>query len=576
MLALATVSSLDVGAIVMTVVGGLALFLYGMDQMTDALKFLAGDRMKSALAKLTGNRVKGIFAGAFVTSIIQSSSVTTVLVVGFISAGLMTFRQSIGVILGADIGTTVTAQIVAFKVTQYALVLVSIGFAMLFASRREWVRQFGHMVMGLGLIFFGMHLMGEGTSPLRDYEPFIRLMQQMDNPLMAILVSALFTGLIQSSSATIGVVIVLASQGLVSLETGVSLVFGANIGTCITAVLASIGKPREAVRAALVHILFKIVGVLIWIAFIDQLAELSRWMSPSKPELEGLDRLAADTPRQIANVHTIFNVANTLIFVGFVTPIEKMMYRIVPEPEVVTPKERMSKHLDPIVLRTPALALDIVRVELGRLGASALHMVRESLDPVLKGPQEELDRLQAMDVDVDDMHAEIVAYLGRLSKENLTDHQSELLHDYLAEANYFESIADMIQTNLVEAGSKRVSHHVEISPATEALLAKLHMKTVWSVAESLGALVESNRERARDVLAAKKSVNSLADDAGSHLATRLAAEEPNRMATFRIESDIIETLKRIYYFAKRIARVVAEADVTDDRDDPPSETTEAT
>ena len=324
-----TTNALEVGTIIMGLIGGLAIFLYGMEQMTDALKLVAGSGMKNLLAQLTTNRFKAAFAGAFVTAAIQSSSVTTVIVVGFISAGLMSLSQSIGIIMGANIGTTVTAQIVAFKVTKYALVLVAAGFAMLFFLKNEKMQHYGHMIMGLGLVFFGMELMSGATRPLRTYQPFIDLMQQMDNPITGILISAAFTGLIQSSSATTGVIIVLASQGFISLEAGIALIFGANIGTCVTALLATIGKPREAIQAAMVHIVFNILGVVIWFGLIGHLSQLIRAISPVATHLEGISRLAAETPRQIANAHTVFNIVNTLIFLGFTAPIGRLVQRLV-------------------------------------------------------------------------------------------------------------------------------------------------------------------------------------------------------------------------------------------------------
>ena len=261
-------------------IGGLALFLYGMEKMAEALKSVAGNGLKSILARLTNSRIVGLLTGAFVTAVIQSSSVTTVMLVGFVSAGLMSLSQAIGVILGADIGTTITAQIVAFKVTKYALLLVAAGFALLFTSKSDTTKQYGNLIMGLGLIFFGMGVMSDGMYPLRTYQPFIELMQNVSNPLIGILVAALFTGLVQSSSAAMGVVIALALQGLISLEGGIALALGANIGTCITAGLAAIGKPREAVRVALAHVTFKIVGVLLIIPFIPYFAEFVRYISP--------------------------------------------------------------------------------------------------------------------------------------------------------------------------------------------------------------------------------------------------------------------------------------------------------
>ena len=324
--------------------GGLALFLFGMEQMANALKAVAGERMKVILAKLTTNRFMGAITGAFVTAVIQSSSVTTVLVVGFISAGLMSMSQSIGVIMGANIGTTITAQIVAFKVTKYAMLMIAIGFSGLFFSKKEQIRHYGGMLMGLGLIFFGMGIMSEAMSPLRTYQPFLDLMVRMENPFIGILIAALFTALVQSSSATTGIVIVMASQGFITLPAGIALAFGANIGTCVTAMLASIGKPREAVRAALVHVFFNVAGVLVWLAFIPNLAEIVLLISPVSADLPEAARLAADTPRQIANAHTIFNIANTLLFIGFVGVFASVVEKLVPD----KPPGRGAHHQTPL------------------------------------------------------------------------------------------------------------------------------------------------------------------------------------------------------------------------------------
>ena len=556
-----TNDALQIGTIAMGLFGGLALFLYGMDQMSDALKLVAGDGMKKVLAKLTTNRFTGVIAGAFVTAVIQSSSITTVLVVGFVSAGLMTFAQSTGVIMGANVGTTITAQIVAFKVTQYALVLVAVGFAMLFCMKNEKVKHYGHMIMGLGLVFFGMQLMSDGTKPLRTYEPFIQMMHSMDNPLMAILLSAAFTGLVQSSSATTGIVIVLASQGFVSLDAGIALIFGANIGTCVTAMLAAIGKTREAVRAAVIHVIFNVAGVVLWFGLIGQLGDFVTRISPSYAALAGTEKLAAETPRQIANAHTIFNVTNALVFVWLTGPIGWLACRIVPDRAEVPRQTARPRYLDDLLIQTPSLAMDIVRMELGRLGAAAIRMVRGALNTVIRGEEEELVKLEQMDNDVDQLHGAIVTYLGRLSQENLSDRQAEQLHDYLAAANYIENIGDMIETNLVDAGRERLEHHLEISEQTEHVLELLHRKVAWSVERAVRALVENDASIAAEVMSVKDEINLLAGEAEKHLSRRLAADEPQRLVAFRLESEIMEYLKRMYYFAKRIAKVVGEEDL---------------
>ncbi len=558
--AVSTVDTLQVGSIIMGLVGGLALFLFGMDQMTEALKSIAGGGMKSLLTRLTTNRLKAVFAGAFVTAVIQSSSVTTVLVVGFISAGLLTLPQSIGIILGADIGTTITAQIIAFKITKYALLLIAIGFGFLFLAARKRVKQYGTMVMGLGLIFFGMELMSDSTQPLRTYQPFIDLMRGLDNPIIGVLIGMIFTGLIQSSSATMGIIIVLASQGFITLEAGIALAFGANIGTCMTALLAAIGQPREAVQAAVVHVLFKVVGVMLWFGFIDQLAALVRWISPTVPELTGIAKIAAEAPRQIANAHTVFNVANTFIFIWFTKPLTTLMQRLIPERPLLGPQPIRSKYLDEHLLETPELALDRVRLELGRLGQCTLRMLQEALPTIFLGSDEDLEKLAEMDDDVDALHGAIITYLGRLSQENLIGRYSTQLSNYIAVANNIESIGDMIETNLVETGSARLEHQVQMSLATQEVLSTLHQEVVWAVEAVLEALDRSDRSLAGEVIAAKPTINRLADQAQEHLAQRLAAHEPNRLNAFRIETEIIEYLKRVYYFTKRIAKVVADAD----------------
>jgi phosphate:Na+ symporter len=551
---------LDVAGIVIGLLGGLAFFLFGLDQMTDALKVVAGARMRGILARVTQNRFKGLMAGAFVTAIIQSSSVTTVLLVGFITAGLMTLQQSIGVIFGANIGTTVTAQIVAFKATQYAMLLVIGGFGMQFVSKDLRVRRWGHVLLGLGMVFFGMELMSDAARPLRSYQPFIDFMEGMDSPYLGILAGAGFTALVQSSSATMGIVIVLATQGFITLEVGIALAFGANIGTCITALLAGIGKPVEAKRAAAVHILFNVVGVLLWVAFIDQLAEFCRWFSPAAAGLEGTDRLAAEVPRQVANAHTVFNLANTFLLIWFTRPFAWLVERLVREPPEQLPGKLRPKYLDDLLLDTPGIALDRVRLELGRLGTLSLRMLDAAPRAILEGSRSDLDALQKMDDDLDVLHGAVVKYLGELSQRDISKDESKELGDLLAAANYIENIGDMIETSLFEAGTERVAANVVVSEGTRTLMRAFFVRVEGLVKQALDALTDDDPIAAAAVIDAKAEVNQLALDAEAHLTARLVADAPNRLAAFRLESDVVENLKRVYYFAKRIARIVADAE----------------
>ncbi|MBK1631852.1 NAD+ kinase [Thiohalocapsa halophila] len=537
--------------------GGLALFLFGMEQMADALKAVAGDRMKDILARLTTNRVMGALTGAFVTAVINSSSVTTVLLVGFISAGLMSLAQSVGVIMGANIGSTFTAQLIAFKVTKAALVMIGIGFLMMFVGKRERIRQYGAMIMGLGLVFFGMSVMSDAMAPLRTYEPFLDVMEEMENPLIGIAVAALFTGLIQSSAATTGIVIVMASQGLVNLPTGIALAFGANIGTCATAALAAIGKPREAVRAAVVHVLFNVAGVLVWVGFIDQLAEFVRWISPQYPDLSGKERLAAEVPRQIANAHTMFNVANTLLFLSFTGQFARLAEWLVPdkpleEEDLVV----RAKYLDDVLLTTPSLALDRVRLETLHMGERVQEMMERIMPAILSGNKEQLHDIERMDDDVDMLHAQIIDYLGKISRLTLTETQTGELIRLMEAVNELENIGDVIETNLIVLGHERIDEGVSISQPTREVLTNFHYAVNRAVECAVQAVAQNNQLAARTVISMKQEINRIAESAAAHQAQRLVAEEPNRIRTYTIEVDIIEKLKRIYYFAKRMAKTV--------------------
>ncbi|MCU7929602.1 MAG: Na/Pi cotransporter family protein [Candidatus Thiodiazotropha sp. (ex Codakia rugifera)] len=560
-----TEKGIEWGVMGMKLFGGLALFLFGMEQMADALKAVAGERMKGILAKLTSNRFMGAATGAFVTAVIQSSSVTTVLVVGFITAGLMSLSQSIGVIMGANIGTTITAQIVAFKVTKAALLMIGVGFSMLFASKQERIKHYGAMLMGLGLVFFGMSVMSDAMKPLRTYQPFLDLMISMENPLIGIMVAAGFTGLIQSSSATTGIVIVMASQGFITLPAGIALAFGANVGTCVTAMLASIGKPREAVRAAMVHVIFNIAGVLVWLMFIPQLAEFVTSFSPSHPELSGIERLGAETPRQIANAHTIFNIANTFLFIWFTAQLARVVEWLIPDRLLEEEGLAVSaKYLDDELLSTPSLALDRVRLEVLHMGEKVQDMLSQIMPAILTGDRKSLDGVAQLDDEVDILYEQIIDYLGKISKQSMTDGQTAEFLGLMEAVGDLENIGDTIETNMVALGHERIDHGFSISEPTKNVLNGFHKVVRKSVDGAVQAVSQVNSEVAQSVIAMKNEINKMADSAAVHQASRLVAEEPNRIAAYTTEVDIIEKQKRIYYFAKRMAKSVIPADEIDE------------
>lgn len=539
----------------MELLGGLALFLFGMEQMSDGLKAAAGDQMKTLLSKLTKTRFSAAATGAFVTSVIQSSSVTTVLVVGFVSAGLMTLSQSIGVIMGANIGTTITAQIVAFKVEKAALIMIAVGFGMLFLSKNDRIRQYGNMLMGLGLIFFGMGIMSEGMTPLRSYEPFIQLMASMERPLLGILVAAVFTALVQSSSATTGIVIVMASQGFISLPAGIALAFGANVGTCITAILASIGKPTEARRASMVHVIFNVAGVLLWLLFIPQLANLVAQFSPVAGNLTGTEKLAAEVPRQIANAHTIFNIANTLIFIGFTTQLGRIVEKLVPERVEVGKAIIKPKYLDDALIDTPALALDRVRLELGHLASITETMLEQIKQAFQERDGNKFDEVAKMDDQADIIHAAITDYIKRLTVQSLTEDENNELMRYLQANEDLERVGDVIETNLVQVGQDVIRDGIEPTEASRAILMDLYETIRQALGAAKMAIVDNDEVAAQSILHLKDDVNQLVYRAIQLQAQRLKSEGADNIDITMFENELIDSMKRIYSLTRRIAKL---------------------
>lgn len=540
--------------------GGLALFLFGMEQISGALKSALGDQMKVLLAKLTRNRFTAVLTGTFVTAIVQSSSVTTVLVVGFVSAQMMTMAQSVGVIMGANIGSTITAQIVAFKVEEAALWMIAAGFLTVFIASRDRIRHYGNMLMGLGLIFYGMGLMGESMYPLRSYPPFLEMMTKMDSPFVAILVGAGFTALVQSSSATTAIVITMAGQGLISLEAGIALAFGANIGTCVTALLATLGKTRDAVRAASVHVIFNIVGVVIWLPFISFLAASVTAISPSHEALEGSARLAAEVPRQIANAHTIFNIANTLIFIAFTSQMASLVKWLIPdrpsdEKTIITPR-----YLNKSLLQTPSVALEAVRFEVARLGNIVAEMYESLYQGMVQGSTVKLADVRRKDDQVDVLEGEILRYLAEIRKQELTSSEGHQIALIMKAADLFESVGDVLETDLVEIGSRAIEKKVQLNDEMRLLVQKLGGKLALALMLTTRAIRDLDEKAALDVIHMKKDIDYLINEAFELQSKNLAAGQPDIEMT-RMELTLFENFKRMHSYLKRIAIDVVPKDV---------------
>ena len=550
---------LDVWTMGMSMLGGLALFLFGMEQMSDGLKALAGDRLKDILARLTTNRYMGALTGAVVTAVIQSSSVTTVLTVGFITAGILSVSQAVGIIFGANIGTTLTAQIVAFKVTKLALLMIAGGFGLLFLSKSDTKKQYGAMIMGLGLVFFGMSVMSDAMSPLRTYQPFLDLMVKMGNPALGILVAAVFTGLVQSSSATTGVVIAMASQGLIGLDAGIALIFGANVGTCVTAMLASLGKPRNAVRASLVHVLFNIVGVLLWVGFIDQLVMLVTYLSPASEQLSGTARLAADTPRQIANAHTIFNIANTLILLPFGAQFARLVERLIPEVEeerdVVSgaAPEWTAVHLDPALLAMPSVALEQSRGELLRLGRLVHEILGDVVPAFITDDAAKADDITERGKMARSMDEQIDRYLIQVSRCNLSEEQSTFATQLLDVGTSLAHLEELLRKDFLSLMERKRDQNVGSDGFGLEGLQSYAQKVLTNMETALSAFNAGDAEMARTVVRNKPELERELRQTRAQHYDRLQDEGSDAARMSSLQLDMLDDMRRVFIYSESIA-----------------------
>lgn len=550
------IQQLDWFTMLMWLFGGLSLFLYGMEKMIKGLLVVAGDRMKEMLAKLTTNRVMGALTGAGVTAVIQSSSVTSVLAVGFVSAGLMSAGQAAGVIMGANLGTTVTAQIVAFKVTHFALLMVAIGFVIQFVSNLRKKVAVGQLIMGLGLIFFGMNLMGEGMEPLRSYEPFLELMREMQNPLYGILVGLIFTALVQSSSATIAIIIVMASNGFLTLPAGIALAMGANIGTTITAMLATIGKSREALRTALIHVQFNILGVLIWLPFIPELSNIAIMISAHEViQNSTMADLAANTPREIANANTIFNLISLAIFLPFIPLFLWVVNRVVPvlsEERVVG--EFKPEFLDQSLLSDPSLALQAVNYELELYEKQFGLFYRRAIMMISKPNMAKLAREDLIIHRLRAYQRQILSYLGRIGQSEMTPEEQQEHMKLMNVVNNLESMLDAIQSNILAVVHEMMQHEIKPSETMLNLVGQFTTEVGKAIENALLSIYKKDSEVAMQVIAIKPTIDHLMQEALTHQIKRFQPNE-SRLNVFRYEMQLVDGFKQLHTLSKRTARL---------------------
>jgi len=560
--------------LIISLFGGLTFFLYGMEKMSSGMKKNAADKIRNILAALTKNSFIALIAGAVFTMIIQSSSATTVMLISFVNAELMTFAQTIGVIFGAGIGVTITAQLIAFNLSDYALVMIIIGFAMQMFSKKEFIQNIGSMFLGFGILFYGMKLMSDSMKPLHDYPGFINLLKGLEKPIYGILVGAVVTAIIQSSSALIGIVIVMSQQGLLSLEAGIPLLFGAHIGTCVTAVFASIGTSRDAKRVTMAHVLFRIAGVLLFILWIPQFSWIIRIIA---------ERFNSDISRQIANAHTFFNVGTALIFLPFSMIFARVIMKILPDKEVDKDLKLITWHIDDSCISTPALAIDLARTEISRMAKLLGRMLRAIIIPFMSDPRllsqevtekDELDLLvreiptrdeifpqltllEGIDLreeKIDFLEERIGEYLIKIARQDISDSQASEVYGMISIIKDMESIGDIIHRNMIPLIKKKQALQKDFSKEGREELMIYHEKVCRQIFLLRDAFAERNPKKAIVIMSGERKYLDLESRFRALHLERIIYEKKESITTHEVHMELMDLLKQIIVYSSNIAK----------------------
>ncbi len=538
-------------------VGGLGMFLYGMNQMADGLQKSAGHRMQKLLGVLTSNRLMGVLLGAGITAIIQSSSATTIMVVGFVNAGLMDLTQAVGVIMGANIGTTVTSWIVSMsewgemlKPEFFAPVLVGIGAGIILFARDSRKREAGEILTGFGFLFIGLSFMSSSIEPYRDAPVFADIFSVLGrNPLLGILAGAAVTAIIQSSSASVGILQTLALNGVVNWQSAIFITLGQNIGTCITAILSSVGAHRTAKRAAAIHLLFNVMGAVIF----GILMGVIFFMNPA---LAG-SRISSV---EISIFHTIFNVSNTILLFPFAGALVKlsgmMLGKKKASPGEVSLDEQMSRHLDTRLLETPPLAIEQVQTEIISMGEAAIHNLKLAGQALVAGKEDNIRKVFENEAMIDRMQKLLAGYLVEISNQSLNEEQHLVVKNLFYTINDIERIGDHCE-NLAELAEEKKKSDITFSQEAAQEIESLVGIVVEAVSSAMGARKNQDMTLVRQALRREEEVDSLEEDLRENHMKRLSEMQCN-FENGVVFLDAVSNLERISDHAVNIAGYVKE------------------
>lgn len=547
---------MNVFQMVITLLGGLAMFIFGMNLMSDGLQKTAGEKMQQILALLTRNPLLGVIAGALCTAVLQSSSATTVMVLGFVSAGMMGLPQAISIIMGANIGTTITAQLIAFKIGDYAWLFVFVGFVMyFFMKKKEKIMDIGQVLFAFGILFVGINIMGDTMAPLADSSVFVDLMMKVqDIPVLGVLLGTVMTVVIQSSSATIAVLQNLASTAgadgvtsILGLTGALPILFGDNIGTTITAVIASIGGSISAKRTAAAHVIFNVTGTFVFLWIIPWYAKFIELISPAGPEVEVISR-------QIANAHMCFNIMNTIIWLPLIGLLVKMVMKIVPGKDTDRlPSEPV--FLDVHVLDRPFAAIMLVKKELSRLAVFAADMIVTSKKAFLDDDLHAANEVLEAEENVDILQSKIVNYLSDLfTNETLTERQAKDVAGLMHVATDIEHVGDYCE-NIAEYSIDKTKKKYEFSDEACAEIYECFEHASRMMNDSIKALETGNHEVAMYVKEQEDELNRMEYMLRKHHIKRLNEKVCSPEFTV-MYNDIIHNIEKIGDSCNNIAEAV--------------------
>ncbi|QBD84527.1 Na/Pi cotransporter family protein [Clostridium tetani] len=532
---------MDIWSMLVGLFGGLGLFLYGMKIMGDGLENVAGDKLKGFFEKIASNPIKAVLTGVVVTAVIQSSSATTVMVIGFVNAGLMNLFQATGVIMGANIGTTVTGQLVALNLTGIAPIFIGVGAIMLLFSKGNKIKDIGSIVLGFGMLFLGMKTMSSSMAPLADSEGFKSVIATLAfNPILGVLVGIGLTAIVQSSSATIGILIVLANNGALPVHVALPVLFGDNIGTCVTALLSSVGTNRNARRAATIHLTFNIIGTVIFVLLLTPVSNLIRYITPG------------DVGKQIANAHTFFNIANVIIQIPFIKYLVAFVNKVIPQEEE---EEVLGiKYIDDRLLETPVIAVGQCSKEIVRMAEKSKEILEQAVESLHTGDEELIKKAMEGEDFVDLLEEEITKYLVKLSNTQISTKEIDVVTSMFRVVKDIERIGDHGK-NIADLSSEKISKRLIFSEAAMKELSEIYKCVILALEKTILSFQNNDIELASEVYVLEDKIDELQDKSRDNDIKRLNSQACEARVS-AIYLDIISNFERVGDHSLNIAEVV--------------------